>query len=88
MKVDGATSLPDTLENVKFSSMSWTHDNRGLFYNVSGLALTCTYKLFDSCAVTLVPVTIPDKINDKLFPSYFRNTLQVTKLTAQRPILI
>ena len=27
--------LPDSLENAKFTSMAWTHDNKGLFYNVS-----------------------------------------------------
>lgn len=35
MKVIGKEQLPDTLENAKFTSMAWTHDNKGLFYNVS-----------------------------------------------------
>ena len=35
MKVDGIEALPDCLENAKFTSMAWTHDNKGLFYNVS-----------------------------------------------------
>lgn len=35
MKVDGKAQLPDSLENAKFTSMAWTHDNKGLFYNVS-----------------------------------------------------
>ena len=34
MKVDGQEQLPDTLENAKFTSMAWTHDNKGLFYKV------------------------------------------------------
>lgn len=34
MKVDGKEQLPDSLENAKFTSMAWTHDNKGLFYNV------------------------------------------------------
>ena len=34
MKVDGQEQLPDTLENAKFTSMAWTHDNKGLFFNV------------------------------------------------------
>lgn len=25
--------LPDRLDDVKFSSIAWTHDNRGFFYN-------------------------------------------------------
>ncbi|XP_031553997.1 prolyl endopeptidase-like, partial [Actinia tenebrosa] len=33
MKVDGAVDLPDKLEKAKFTCMSWTHDNKGLFYN-------------------------------------------------------
>lgn len=32
--VDDATDLPDILKRVKFSCISWTHDNRGIFYNV------------------------------------------------------
>ncbi|KAK3751996.1 hypothetical protein QZH41_010963 [Actinostola sp. cb2023] len=33
MKVEGGVDLPDKLEKAKFTSMSWTHDNKGLFYN-------------------------------------------------------
>ena len=29
----GALILPDRLDHVKFSCMSWTHDGRGMFYN-------------------------------------------------------
>ena len=39
MKVDGKVQLPDSLENAKFTSMAWTHDNKGLFYNVSSFFL-------------------------------------------------
>lgn len=33
--VDTNDDLPDELTNVKHSSMSWTSDNKGLFYSVS-----------------------------------------------------
>ncbi|KAK5852854.1 hypothetical protein PBY51_006693 [Eleginops maclovinus] len=33
LQVEGAKTLDDRLERVKFSCMSWTHDGKGLFYN-------------------------------------------------------
>ncbi|KAK6474583.1 prolyl endopeptidase-like isoform X2 [Huso huso] len=33
MTVADQKELPDTLERVKFSCLSWTHDDRGVFYN-------------------------------------------------------
>ncbi|XP_072890746.1 prolyl endopeptidase-like [Hemitrygon akajei] len=33
IKVEGPEDLPDTLEKVKFSCLSWTHDGKGIFYN-------------------------------------------------------
>ena len=31
--VKTGNDLEDVLEHVKFSCMSWTHDNKGIFYN-------------------------------------------------------
>lgn len=31
--VESATDLPDTLEYSKFTSIAWTHDHKGIFYN-------------------------------------------------------
>jgi len=33
MKVENQEKLDDVLENVKFSCITWTHDNKGVFYN-------------------------------------------------------
>ncbi|XP_075453654.1 prolyl endopeptidase [Ascaphus truei] len=33
MEVRSQDALPDVLERVKFSCMSWTHDGKGIFYN-------------------------------------------------------
>ncbi|XP_066930908.1 prolyl endopeptidase-like [Clytia hemisphaerica] len=33
MKVGDQQELPDVLENVKFSCITWTHDHKGVFYN-------------------------------------------------------
>ncbi|XP_055512409.1 prolyl endopeptidase-like [Leucoraja erinacea] len=33
LKVEGPEDLPDILEKVKFSCLSWTHDGKGIFYN-------------------------------------------------------
>lgn len=32
--VENGKDYPDLLERVKFTSLAWTHDNKGLFYNV------------------------------------------------------
>lgn len=35
--VESEEDYPDLLERVKFSSITWTHDNKGIFYGVSYL---------------------------------------------------
>lgn len=51
MKVDGQEQLPDTLENAKFTSMAWTHDNKGLFYNVRTTYNFFIIKWLSGCSI-------------------------------------
>ena len=34
MKVSSGEKLPTVLKKIKFSSIAWTHDNKGFFYQV------------------------------------------------------
>jgi prolyl oligopeptidase len=43
-KVESGEDYPETLEKIKFSSVAWTHDNKGFFY--------CCYPLHDPTKAT------------------------------------
>lgn len=38
--VETGKDYPDLLQRVKFTSMAWTHDNKGFFYNVRNTRLS------------------------------------------------
>ena len=69
--VASGKDLPDTLERVKFSSMAWTHDNKGILYNVSSSTVSL-------CLVLLVLLVL--KLNLKNM-----HVLTGCPLLSQRP---
>lgn len=44
--VETGKDYEDLLDKVKFSSMAWTHDNKGFFYCVSDFEYNFSYKHF------------------------------------------